>query len=172
MNEDEYSYGCDDKLDEEFAEKLALLIFKRGIYNPFVLCQTNYEMESRILDAMVRQYRGGCIWKTCESFTQDLIAAVNDNTINEFRKYYREASLLILTELEYLSGKETSRQEKYFLLEERMTQKRQTVFSCKNSPKEIAGLEDRILAHLYGGVVLPLDERLHILRGNQLEHSC
>ena len=171
MNEEGYSYGCHDKLDEEFAENLAqLILFKQGIYNPFVLCQTDCEMESRILDAMVRQYRGGCIWKTCESFTQDLIAAVNDNTINEFRKYYREASLLILTELEYLSGKETSQQELYFILEERVAQNRQTVFSCKSSPKKIAGLEDRILAHLYGGVVLPLYEPGYILEENEKKH--
>ena len=170
MNEDEYSYGCDDKLDEEFAEKLALLIFKRGIYNPLVLCITNSETEIRIFDAMVRQYRGGCIWKTCASFTQDLIAAVNENKINEFRKYYREASLLILTELEHLSGGKTSQQELYFILEDRVAQNRQTVFSCKSSPKKIAGLEDRILAHLYGGVVLPLDGPGYILEENEKNH--
>ena len=153
MDEFEYTYGCNEKIDQEFAEALARVIFERGI-TPFVLCETDPEMEMRILDALVRKYRGGCIWKTCESFTKDLIAAVNENKISEFRQYYREARLLILTQLEYLSGRETSQQELYFILEERVAQNRQMVFSCKTSLKEIAGLEDRILTHLYGGVVL------------------
>lgn len=157
MNEEEYSYGCNDKWEEEFAEELAQLIFKRGIYNPFVLCQTDCEMEIRILDAMVRQYRGGCIWKTCDGFTSELTSAVMAGEIHGFRKKYREACLLILTRLEDISGRETSQQELYFILEERVGKNLQTVFVCDIPPRDCAGLEDRILAHLYGGVVLPLN---------------
>lgn len=173
MREEEYSYGSDQKVNEEFAQAVANLIIDREEYNPFVLYGADCEGRDQILDAIAFASRRGhstdvFIWKTCDDFTKELISAISTGKTktNEFRKKYREARLLILTQLEELSGRETSQQELYFILEKRVEKNRQTVFTSNGSPREIAGLEDRILAHLYGGVVLPLNGPGFVLEDN------
>ena len=162
MDEEDYSYGSYEKSEEEFAQAIANLIVDRDEYNPFLLYGNDSERRDRMLDAIVfASVRGDrndvCIRKTCNAFTEDLIAAIADHKLSEFRQKYREARLLILNQLENLSGRETSQQELYYILEERVENNRQTVFTSNGSPREIAGLEDRLLAHFYGGVVLPLN---------------
>ncbi len=93
------------------------------------------------------------LYVTCERFTNEFINAVRSGHGKEFKETYRNVDVLLMDDIQFLTGHEGT-QEEFFHTYETLHQKdKQLVITSDRSPKEIRGLENRLLSRLEWGMI-------------------
>jgi len=105
---------------------------------------------------------------TSETFTSEFVNAIQNNRIGEFSQFYRSIDLLILDDVQFFGGKEKTQEEFFHIFNELHQQRKQIVLSADRPPKDIAGIEERLLSRFQWGlsadVQMPeLETRIAIL---------
>ena len=95
------------------------------------------------------------LYVTSETFTNELIEALKKNKMEDFRNKYRNIDLLLLDDIQFIIGKESTQQEFFHTFNVLHEAGKQIVISSDKAPKEIDNLEDRIKSRLEWG--LPVD---------------
>jgi chromosomal replication initiator protein len=108
-------------------------------------------------------------YATTEQFTNELINALKNQTIDEFRQKFREIDVLILDDVHFLSGKNKSQEELFHTFNELYNSSKQIVFSSDRAPRMIPDIEERLQSRFEGGLVVDItppdfETRLAILR--------
>jgi len=108
-------------------------------------------------------------YATTEQFTNELINALKNQTIDEFRQKFREIDVLILDDVHFLSGKNKSQEELFHTFNELYNSSKQVVFSSDRAPRMIPDIEERLQSRFEGGLVVDItppdfETRLAILR--------
>ena len=92
-----------------------------------------------------------------EKFVQNMVTALRNNQIEEFKKFYRNLDVLLLDDIQFFAGKERSQEEFFHTFNSLFEYKKQVVLTCDKYPKEINGLEDRIKSRLVWGLNVSID---------------
>ena len=92
-----------------------------------------------------------------EKFVQNMVTALRNNQIEEFKKFYRTLDVLLLDDIQFFAGKERSQEEFFHTFNALFEYKKQVVLTCDKYPKEIDGLEDRIKSRLVWGLNVSID---------------
>ncbi len=109
------------------------------------------------------------VYISSENFTVDFIDAVTANTINEFSNYYKTVDVLIIDDIQFLSGKEKT-QDLFFHIFNTLHQSgKQIILSSDKPPRELKGLNERLISRFSWGLtadVQPpdLETRIAILQ--------
>ncbi len=109
---------------------------------------------------------------SCETFTNDYIDAIQNRTLVQFRKKYRQADLLLIDDIQFLAGKERMQEEFFHTFNALFDQHKQIVLTCDRPACEIPGLEHRLVSRFEWGLVTELEPpdvetRIAILRKKQ-----
>lgn len=124
----------------------------------------------KILNA---QPKAKILYVTSEKFTNDYIEALKEKRIEEFKRAYRDLDALLVDDIQFLAGKESTQEEFFHTFNELRDKGRQIIITSDRPPKEIPSIEQRLISRFEWGMVADiqapdLETRMAILR-NKME---
>ncbi|MDP1884772.1 MAG: chromosomal replication initiator protein DnaA [Candidatus Moranbacteria bacterium] len=90
---------------------------------------------------------------TSERFTNELIDSIRTQKISEFKEHYQKIDLLIIDDVQFLSGKEKTQEEFFHIFNYLYQLNKQIVLSSDRAPKAIPTLEERLRSRFEGGMI-------------------
>ena len=104
-----------------------------------------------------------------ERFTTEFVQSIQENQIGEFSTFYRQVDVLIVDDVQFFGGKEKTQEEFFHIFNALRQAGKQIVLSADRPPREIDGLEERLLSRFQWGLSADLkppglDTRISILR--------
>ena len=109
-----------------------------------------------------------------EEFTNQLIRSIADRTVHRFREKFRRVDVLLIDDVHFISGKEATQEEFFHTFNTLFDAHKQIVLSSDRSPKELAGVESRLVSRFEWGLVTDiqppdLETRIAILQNKARE---
>ncbi len=93
------------------------------------------------------------IYVSCEKFTNDYITAIRSGKADDFTKKYRSADVLLIDDIQFISGKEQTQEAFFHTFNELHQNNKQVVISSDRPPKAISNLEHRLVSRFEWGVI-------------------
>jgi len=112
------------------------------------------------------------LYVTCEKFVNDYTNAIRFKKMKEFKDKYRNVDLLLVDDIQILTGKEGTQEEFFHTYNELHQSNRQIIVTCDKAPKEIPGLEERLRSRLEWGMVADISSPDLETRIAILESKC
>ena len=109
------------------------------------------------------------LYMTSETFTNELISAIQQKKTFEFRERIRRVDILMVDDIQFIAGRESTQQEFFNTFNELHNAGKQIILTSDKAPKEIQRLEERLCSRFEWGLVADIqrpdvDTRVAILR--------
>lgn len=138
------------------------------IYSPVGLGKTHL-MQSITHQIIKKHPQSKCCYISSERFTNELIDAIQHRMTAHFRKKYRDIDVLLIDDIHFLAGKESTQEEFFHTFNTLHNNRKQIIISSDRQPKEIAKLEERLRSRFAWGLITDIqppdfETRVAILR--------
>jgi chromosomal replication initiator protein len=92
-----------------------------------------------------------------ETYVSDVVRAYQHKAFDEFKRYYRSLDLLLIDDIQFFSGKSRTQEEFFYLFNTLIEAHKQVVITCDTYPKEISGIEERLISRFGWGLTVALE---------------
>jgi chromosomal replication initiator protein len=92
-----------------------------------------------------------------ERFVADMVKALQHNAINDFKKLYRGVDALLIDDIQFFVGKERSQEEFFHTFNALLEGQRQVIITADRFPKELEGIEERLVSRFGSGLVVYIE---------------
>jgi chromosomal replication initiation ATPase DnaA len=95
-------------------------------------------------------------YQSAESFTDELITAIEEGSLARWRAKYRTADLLLLDDVHSVAGRERTQEELFHVFNELHASRKQIVLTSDRPPRELQDVEQRLVSRFEGGLVVEI----------------
>ncbi len=92
-----------------------------------------------------------------EDYYSDVVRAYQKKSFDVFKRYYRSLDVLLLDDVQFFNGKNRTQEEFFFVFNALIEAKKQIVITCDTYPKDISGLEDRLITRFDWGLTVQIE---------------
>lgn len=108
-------------------------------------------------------------YTTCETFFNLFIQGVQNRKSNDFVDYYRSIDVLLIDDIQFIRGKEATQEAFFHTFNELHQNNKQIVITSDKSPKDLEGLEERLISRFEWGIVVDiskpeLEDKISVLK--------
>jgi chromosomal replication initiator protein len=137
------------------------VVSRPGQYSPLTLCGPPGCGKTHLLEGIWRAARTGgqfrrVLYLTAEQFTNQFLEALKHSGTPSFRRKYRDVELLLIDDVQFFAGKQSTVVELVHTLDTLLRDGRQLVFAADRPPNELRGLGSDLIGRLSGGLVCQL----------------
>ena len=150
--------------NSNFAYNASIAVAKKPgkQYNPILLYGGSGLGKTHLMQAIGNYIynNGGEKLKICyvsaETFTNEFIFSTKEGKTNSFKNKYRNLDVLLLDDIHFLQGKESTQEELFYTFNALHEKKAQMVFTCDRPIKEIKNMATRLVSRLSNGLCIDL----------------
>ncbi|MES2142033.1 MAG: chromosomal replication initiator protein DnaA [Pseudomonadota bacterium] len=133
-----------------------------GAYNPLLLYGGVGLGKTHLMHAignsiLHKNPQAKVLYLHSERFVADMIRALQTNTINDFKTYYRSLDALLIDDIQFFAGKDRSQEEFFHTFNTLLESQQQIVLTCDRYPKEMSGVEERLKSRLGWGLTVAIE---------------
>ncbi|MBZ0295634.1 MAG: chromosomal replication initiator protein DnaA, partial [Anaerolineae bacterium] len=116
------------------------------------------------------------IYLSSDIFTIQFVEAIQSNTVNDFSNFYRRMDVLIIDDIQFLTGKEKTQDLFFHIFNTLHQSRKQIILSSDKPPKDLKGLDDRLISRFQWGLTADiqppdLETRIAILRRKATDYG-
>ena len=152
-----------------------------GAYNPLFLYGGTGLGKTHLLHAvgngiLKNNPNAKVVYMHSERFVQDMVKALQNNAIEDFKRYYRSVDALFIDDIQFFANKDRSQEEFFHTFNALLEGNHQIILTSDRYPKEIDGVEDRLKSRFGWGLTVAieppeLETRVAILMRKALENG-
>ena len=153
---DTYIVGSSNKFAH--AASLAVAANPAGAYNPLFIYGNSGLGKTHLLYAISNDIKKNypdrnLLYIKGDEFTNELIDSIRRGTTSEFRQKYRKVDVLLVDDIQFIAGKDSTQEEFFHTFNTLYEAKKQIVLTSDRPPKEIQTLEDRLRTRFEWGLI-------------------
>jgi chromosomal replication initiator protein len=92
-----------------------------------------------------------------EQYVTDVVRAYQQKSFEEFKRYYHSLDLLLIDDIQFFSNKGRTQEEFFYAFNALVEARKQIVITCDTYPKEIAGMEERLISRFGWGLTVAME---------------
>jgi chromosomal replication initiator protein len=92
-----------------------------------------------------------------EQYVRDVVTAYQRKGFDEFKHYYHSLDLLLIDDVQFFAGKSRTQEEFFYAFEALIAAKKQIIITSDTYPKEISGMDDRLISRFDSGLTVAIE---------------
>ena len=92
-----------------------------------------------------------------EQYVSDVVRAYQHKSFDSFKKYYHSLDLLLIDDIQFFSNKNRTQEEFFYAFNALIDAHKQVIITCDTYPKEISGMEDRLISRFGWGLTVAIE---------------
>ncbi len=133
-----------------------------GAYNPLFIYGGTGLGKTHLLHAVgngivAKKPDAKIIYMHSERFVQDMVKALQNNAIEDFKRFYRSVDALLIDDIQFFAHKDRSQEEFFHTFNALLEGNQQIILTSDRYPKEIEGVEDRLKSRFGWGLTIAIE---------------
>lgn len=97
------------------------------------------------------------LYVSAQEYFDEMVRAIQRKTAQEFKRKYQHLDLLLVDDIQFLSGKERTQEEFFYTFESLITARKQLIITCDTYPRDLSEFQDRLLSRLGSGLIVEIE---------------
>ena len=147
----------------QMARATALQVVDRpGSYNPLFLYGGVGLGKTHLIHAVgnafvERNPKAKVRYIHAQEYFDEMVRAIQRKTSEDLKHYYQSLDLLLIDDIQFLSGKPRTQEEFFYTFDALYAARKQIIITCDTYPKEISGIEERLISRFDSGLIVAIE---------------